>query len=172
MFWIPKYLDQERGITLDRIGKLTWIPFFSLGVFNIVGGGVSDRMVKSGMAVNKVRKIVMSVAAALTPFSILAAYASNAETAIAFMSLLMLAHGFWNYVTVISDLFGARSVSTVMGFTGAIGGIGGYLATLVTGPVVEHFSFLPIWIASGCMYPLGLAVLFLTIGHIRGLDLP
>jgi ACS family hexuronate transporter-like MFS transporter len=107
----------------------------------------------------------MSAAAALTPFSVLAAYATSAEMAIAFMSLLMLAHGFWitNYVTLISESFTSRSVSTVMGFAGAIGGIGGYLATLITGPVVDQFSFLPIWIASGCMYPAALAVLFFTV---------
>ena len=175
MFWIPLYLSQERNVSLQRIGEeLVWIPFLALGVSNIAGGWVSDRLIKSGMSVNTSRKSIMSAAAILTIFSTLAAYAPNAETAIAFMSLLMLAHGFWitNYVTIISEIFDSNSVATVMGLAGTIGAIGGMLANLVIGPVSDYFSFLPIWIASGIMYPLALVVLFLTIGPIRRIELP
>ncbi len=175
MFWIPLYLSQERNVSLQRIGKeLVWIPFLALGVSNLAGGWVSDRLIKSGMSVNTVRKSIMTIAAILTMFSTLAAYAANAEIAIAFMSLLMMAHGFWitNYVTIISEIFDSNSVATVMGLAGTIGAIGGVLANLVIGPVSDYFSFLPVWIASGIMYPLALVVLFLTIGPIRRVEFP
>ena len=90
------------------------------------------------------------------------------------MSLLMFAHGFWitNYVTIITEIFDSNSVATVMGLAGTIGAIGGILANLIIGPVTDYFSFLPIWIASGIMYPLALVVLFITIGPIRRIELP
>jgi ACS family hexuronate transporter-like MFS transporter len=173
MFWIPQYLNQERGLSLQRIGELTWIPFLFLGISNFVGGWISDRLVKSGVSVNTARKTIMAIAALITPFSVLAAYVSSAEMAVAFMSILMLAHGFWitNYVTVISDLFGANSVSTVMGLSGAFGGLGGILGNQIIGVVTGQFSYLPIWIASGCMYPLGLVILFFVVGPIRGIGI-
>ena len=32
MFWIPQYLHQERGASLEEIGRLAWIPFLTLGI--------------------------------------------------------------------------------------------------------------------------------------------
>ena len=74
MFWIPKYLAQERGLSLAEIGRLTWIPFLALGVSNILGGWVSDRLISAGIPASKARKLVMAAAAGLTVSSSLAAY--------------------------------------------------------------------------------------------------
>src|SRR5690606_7366257 len=35
MFWAPKYLSAERGVSYETIGSLFWIPFLTLGVSNI-----------------------------------------------------------------------------------------------------------------------------------------
>jgi ACS family hexuronate transporter-like MFS transporter len=165
MFWIPKYLHQERGLSLEMIGALTWIPFFALGVSNILGGLASDRLIAAGVPVSVARKGIMTVAALLTISSGLAAFASNAYTAIAMMSLLMFAHGFWitNYVTIIGDLFPKHRVATVMGIAGMVGTIGGMGANTAIGFIVDRFSFLPVWIASGCLYPLALIVILILV---------
>jgi ACS family hexuronate transporter-like MFS transporter len=171
MFWIPKYLAQERGLSLEEIGRLTWIPFLALGVSNILGGWVSDRLISAGLPSGKARKLVMAVAAGLTVSSSMAAYAGSAAAAVAIMSLLMFAHGFWitNYVTVISEICGKNSVATVMGLAGMVGTVGGMLANTTIGWMADHYSFLPIWIASGCLYPAALVVLLLTVQSPRRL---
>jgi ACS family hexuronate transporter-like MFS transporter len=169
MFWIPKYLAQERGLSLAEIGRLTWIPFLALGVSNILGGWVSDRLISAGIPASKARKLVMAAAAGLTVSSSLAAYPGSAGTAVAIMSLLMFAHGFWitNYVTVITEICDKNSVATVMGLSGMAGTVGGMLANTSIGWIADRYSFLPIWIASGCMYPLALVVLLLTVRSER-----
>jgi ACS family hexuronate transporter-like MFS transporter len=165
MFWIPKYLDQERGLSLAEIGNLTWIPFFALGIANIVGGWTSDQLIAAGLPSSKARKLVMAAAALLTVSSSMAGYAGSAAAAVAMMTLLMFAHGFWitNYVTVISESFPKNSVATVMGLAGMVGAVGGMLANTIIGFVVDHFTYLPIWIASGCMYPMAFVVLLATV---------
>lgn len=165
MFWIPKYLNQERGLSLDQIGRLTWIPFLALGVSNIVGGALSDTLIALGVPSLKARKLVMAAAALLTISSSMAASAGSVGAAIAIMSLLMFAHGFWitNYVTVISEVFDRRAVATVMGLTGMVGTVGGMTANTMIGFVADRFSFLPVWIASGCLYPAALVVLLATV---------
>lgn len=165
MFWIPKYLNQERGLSLSEIGNLAGIPFLALGVSNILGGWLSDKLIAAGMPSGTARKLVMGAAAALTVSSSLAAFASSAGAAVAMMSVLMFAHGFWitNYVTVISETFDKSSVATVMGIAGMVGAIGGMAANTVIGAVADRFSFLPIWIASGCLYPLAFAVLLMSL---------
>ncbi|MFO7933439.1 MAG: MFS transporter [Bacteroidales bacterium] len=168
MFWIPKYLSAERGVSFERIGELFWIPFFALGISNIIGGGVSDRLIKSGLSVSRARKTVMGLAAAVTMVAPLTVVVSTAESAILFMALIMFAHGFWitNYITVISELYGTNATSTVVGMSGSAGAIAGLLVNPLIGKVVENFSYLPMWVASGIMYPLGFIILVLTIKKI------
>ena len=173
MFWIPKYLSEERGVSFERIGELFWIPFFALGISNIIGGGVSDRLIKSGLSVNRARKTVMGLAAGLTMVAPLTVVASTAETAILFMSLIMFAHGFWitNYITITSELFGKDATSTVVGMCGTAGAVAGLLINPLIGKIVESYSYLPLWITSGMLYPAGFIVLLLTVRKIQPLAL-
>ncbi|MCK4967371.1 MFS transporter, partial [bacterium] len=138
-----------------------------------LGGWLSDKFIKMGISVNKARKSIMTAAAILTIFSMFAAYAPTVGIAIAFMSLLMFAHGFFitNYVTIISEIFPRGAVGTVMGLGGTLGAVGGILANPLIGYITDTFSFMPIWIASGIMYPLAIVVLYVMIGPIRKLQI-
>ncbi len=172
MFWIPKYLSEERNVSFERIGALFWIPFFALGVSNIFGGWFSDRLIKSGITVDRARKSVMGLAAALTMVAPLTAIVSDVETAIMIISLIMFAHGFWitNYITIISELFGKKYTSTVVGMSGSAGAISGLVLNPVIGKVIENFSYFPIWVIAGIMYPVGFIILLIFIRKIRPLD--
>jgi len=173
MFWIPKYLSQERDVSFERIGELFWIPFLALGISNIAGGWLSDRLIRAGIPVDRARKSVMGLAAALTMVAPLTVIASSAEIAIMFISLILFAHGFWitNYITITSELFGRHATSTVVGISGSAGAVAGLLLNPLIGRIVENYSYLPMWIASGIMYPLGFLILMITIRKIRPLDL-
>jgi ACS family hexuronate transporter-like MFS transporter len=155
MFWIPQYLSQERGLSLTQIGNLTWIPFFALGVTNIAAGRVSDVLVKRGWEPRRARLAMMLFAALLTPASWLASLAGTAGVAIMLMSVLMFAHGIWiaNFITLIGDTVSSDEVGTAVGLTGTAGGIAGMLSSLAVGPVVDHFSFTPVFTASALLYP-------------------
>ncbi len=172
MFWIPQYLSQTRHISLAAIGNLTWIPFMTLGVSTIVGGWASDHLVRLGWTINAARKTMLGLGASLTPFSILCVFVSGPGLAIALMSVLMFAHGFWisNYMTVIGDLFPIRAVGSVAGVSGSAGGVGGILSSLIVGVVAQYGSYSPLFVACGLLYPIGFAVMLLTIPKIRPLE--
>jgi ACS family hexuronate transporter-like MFS transporter len=172
MFWIPQYLSQTRHVSLAAIGNLTWIPFMTLGVSTIVGGWASDHLVRLGWTINAARRTMLGLGAALTPFSILCVFVSGPGLAIALMSVLMFAHGFWisNYMTVIGDLFPIRAVGSVAGVSGSAGGVGGILSSLIVGIVAQHGSYSPLFMACGLLYPVGFAVILLTIPKIRPLE--
>jgi ACS family hexuronate transporter-like MFS transporter len=167
MFWIPKYLNTERGLSLETIGALTWIPFFALGVSNILGGFVSDKLLAAGFSSSFARKGVMGLAALLTVSSSAAAFSSSPATAITMMSLQMFAHGFWitNYVTIISDIFPKNRVATVMGITGLVGTIGGMFANTGIGFIADNFSYFSVWIVSGLLYPAAFISILLLVRY-------
>ena len=77
MFWIPQFLSEAKHVPLATIGRLTWIPFLTLGMSQLAGGWVSDQLVKRGVAVGTARKTVMGLAALLTPFSIFSLLAAR-----------------------------------------------------------------------------------------------
>jgi MFS transporter, ACS family, hexuronate transporter len=165
MFWIPQYLHQERGASLQEIGRLTWIPFFTLAISSLIGGAVSDALVRRGWPIGAARKTIMAAAAALTPVSILALYATDSFWAVVLLGVLMFAHGFWmtNYMTLIGDLFSSGSVGTVVGLTGTAGGLGGFLSGVLLGRFVDTYSFAPAFVLAGLLYPVGLLVILTTV---------
>lgn len=169
MFWIPKYLSTERGLTYEAIGNLFWIPFLALGISNILGGWLSDRLInRHQYSINKSRKTVMGAAAILTMVAPMIAFVSSVEVAIFLMSLIMFAHGFWitNYITSILDVFGSRATSTVVGISGTFGALSALLVNPLIGKVVASAGYTPLWILSGLMYPLGFIILLSFIPNI------
>jgi len=167
MFWIPKYLSEERGLSITEIGALTWIPFLVLGLTNVAAGRVSDLLVARGWPVRRSRLTLMLFAALLTPASWLAALAGTAALAIALMSVLMFAHGIWiaNFITLIGDTVAPEETGTAVGLTGTSGGVAGMLSSLVVGPVADHFSFTPVFLASALLYPAAWLVLVARRGQ-------
>jgi ACS family hexuronate transporter-like MFS transporter len=88
------------------------------------------------------------------------------------MSLLMLAHGFWitNYITAISDIFGQYATSTVVGLSGTAGAISGMIINPVIGWVAQNYSYGPLWLISGIMYPLAFVALVVFIPKITSFE--
>ena len=165
MFWIPQFLHQERGLSIESIGALTWIPFLALGISNMIGGYFSDRLVRRGFRPSAARKGVMVLAAVATMSSGVAAFSPSPSFAIAMMSILLFAHGFWitNYVALIGDRFAPAQVGRVMGITGMVGTVGGMFANTGIGFIADHFGFFSVWLISGILYPLAAAAVLLLV---------
>src|SRR5690606_29011807 len=173
MFWISKYLGEARGVSYERIGELFWVPFLALGISNIMGGWFSDRLSLRTGSMSKARKIVMGVAAALTMLLPLTEWVSSVELAVGFMCLYMFAHGLWitNYITAISDVFGAVGTSTVVGLSGTAGAVSGLLLNPMIGKIIENFSYTPLWIACGLLYPIAFAGFIVLIPRLAPIEL-
>ncbi|MGV3556607.1 MFS transporter [Larkinella arboricola] len=171
MFWIPKYLSSVRGVSFEEIGNLFWIPFLALGISNVIGGWFSGKLIAGGFSINKARKTVMGIAALLTLAAPAIEWVSSVGVAVGLMAVFMFAHGFWitNYITAISDMFGQKATSTVVGLSGTAGAVSGLLLNPLMGVVIEQYSYRPLWVASGLLYPLAFALLIWLIPRIKPL---
>ncbi|SFD30679.1 MFS transporter [Spirosoma endophyticum] len=173
MFWIPKYLSSVRNVSFDQIGKLFWIPFLALGIANVLGGWFSGKLITHNFSVNRARKTVMGIAALLTLAAPAIEWVSSVHVAVALMSVFMFAHGFWitNYITSISDMFGQKATSTVVGLSGTAGAVSGLLLNPLMGIIIQNYSYRPLWVASGLLYPLAFGLLIWLIPTIKALNL-
>ena len=169
MFWIPKYLNEVRLIDINSIGNLFWIPFLALGVSNMFGGFVSDRMFQKTGNINSSRKTIMGIAAVLTAPALFVQIAPNVEWVIFIISIAFFAHGLWitNYITSISDIFGNRITSTIIGFSGSAGALSSLILNPVIGLIITKFSYNPIWIYAGAMYSIAFVVFVIFIPKIK-----
>ena len=172
MFWVPKYLNEERNVSFERIGELFWIPFLALGLSNITGGWFSDRLLAANFTVNKARKTVMGIAAAMTLTVPFITTVSTPEIAVALMALFMFAHGFWitNYITAIADIFGNQGTATVVGLSGTAGTLSSLLINPMIGLIVQQYSYSPLWIVAGFLYPVAFVLLLIFIPRITSLS--
>ena len=169
MFWVPKYLNEERHVSFERIGELFWIPFLALGISNISGGWFSDKLIQANFTVNKARKTVMGIAAALTLSVPFITSVSTAEIAVGLMALFMFAHGFWitNYITSIADMFGNRGTATVVGLSGTAGTLSSLLINPLIGFIVANYSYSPLWMVAGFLYPLAFILFLIFVPKIK-----
>jgi ACS family hexuronate transporter-like MFS transporter len=162
MFWIPKYLNETRGMVIAEIGRLFWIPFLALGISNMLGGWISDTILLKTSNLNLARKSVMGLAAVLMLPVVLVKVAPSSEMVILILSVAFFAHGLWitNYITSIGDIFGRKVTSTVVGFSGTAGAVSAFVINPVIGIIISRFSYNPMWLYAGLMY------LVVFIGYI------
>jgi ACS family hexuronate transporter-like MFS transporter len=162
IFWLPEYLRKERGFDLAMVGKYAWVPFIFGDVGYMLGGWLSGRLMRAGWTLPRARKFVMLMGACCMPVAIAAPLVPTAGFAIAATCFLTFGHAFWvaNIQTLPSDLFKGGQIGTVMGFSGMGGAVGGMLANLGTGYVVQNFSYAPVFLAAGLMHPLSAIIVY------------
>jgi ACS family hexuronate transporter-like MFS transporter len=154
LFWLPKYLVEQRGFTMGEIGLLAWLPYLSADVGSISGGMFSGWLVKRGWLPLAARKAGMWPFALIMPISAFIPYAST-TVALAIISLVTFAHMAWktNQVTATNDIYPVHVVGSVSGITAFGNGLGGAVFTWITGQMVQHFSYTAIFIIMGFLHP-------------------
>jgi ACS family hexuronate transporter-like MFS transporter len=166
IFWLPAYLEKERGFDLAMVGNSTWKPYVYGGAPGyIIGGLLAGWFLRNGWSLGKSRKMAMTIGAAFLPAAILAPFAPSSGLAIAAMCLVVFGHAVWiaNLMTLPADMFPPGAVAMAAGVSGMGGAIGGALANWYTGSIVGHFSYMPIFICAGLLHPLAVMLVWLLL---------
>ncbi len=91
MFWLPAYLEKERGFSLKMIGNLVWIhPGRWRDRLHFRRLCCSGQLMRRDGKLGRSRKMAMSLGAALLPMAIFAPLAPTAGLAIAAMCVVVL----------------------------------------------------------------------------------
>jgi len=164
IFWFPEYLKNARHFDMAAIGAYAWIPFLVAGSGNILGGMLSGYLVKRGMPVTRARKVSITFFAALMLAAIPAVLAGSAAVSIGFVSLAMTGYtgSLASMLALPADVFEKSAVASVFGLASMGSGFGGMVFTLITGWVVEHYSYTPVFFGFGIM-PLISATILWTL---------
>jgi ACS family hexuronate transporter-like MFS transporter len=166
-FWIPKYLQQERGFTLADVGAYAWIPFVALAIGNVAGGAIPRALVAKGWTVNRARKTTMLVTSLAMPVCyFLLPTVDSATAALFLLTIAMFGHAAWGNITLPAEVFPTRAIGTVTGLGGAFGGLAGVLTQLAIGRTVQAESFTPIFVTCGVIYLIAFALVSWLVGEL------
>jgi ACS family hexuronate transporter-like MFS transporter len=161
-YWIPNYLFHERHVSMSGIGFVAWIPFVLGDVGGVAGGWSANLLQRRGLQIYSVRKITMILSALVCVASLFVPMAKGLLAAYLLIGLAMMADNFLsaNMFGAITDLFPENEVGRVTGFTGLSAGLSGLLFPLLTGYLVDHVSYTPVFLLIGVMPIFGAAALF------------
>jgi MFS transporter, ACS family, hexuronate transporter len=161
-YWIPSYLFSARHLSMTQIGFLGWIPFLLGDIGGVAGGWSAGWLQGRGMSNYNVRQWTMYLSSILCVASLLVPLASSMVSAFLLIGLAMLADNFLsaNMFGSMTDLFGERELGRVTGFTGVAGGLSGLLFPLLTGVLVDKFSYGPVFFLVALMPLAGTGALF------------
>lgn len=167
-FWLPQYLRETRGFSVALIGMIAWIPFLAADIGGLSGGAISDWLVRRGLTPAQARRRMMTVAACLTPATLIAVRAQADWLAITAIGVVLAAHSCWtaNLQTSITESFPAHQTGSAIGLSGVGSSLGGIAATLATGLIVGQYGYIPVFTALAFVHGLAL-LLFRTPPSLR-----
>ncbi len=163
LFWLPKYLAAEFDVRGTAVIPYLTAVYVAADVGCLGAGWLSSVLLKRGLSVNAARKGTMVILACImTPSVIVAGTLDDPWLAIALIAVACGAHQAWSTMvfTIATDLFPSRMVGSVAGFGGFVAGMVSIVAAESIGRVLDADAtlYLPIFVAAGLLYPLGLGV--------------
>ncbi|MEQ4574456.1 MAG: MFS transporter [Gammaproteobacteria bacterium] len=161
LFWLPKFLHAEYGLSLLGLGLPLVAIFLLADVGSIAGGWLAGRFIKRGWSVNRARKGAMLVCALCVVPIVFAARADDLWVAVLLIGLATAGHQGWsaNVFTLTSDMFPRHAVASVVGIGGFAGAVGGMMIATFTGFLLETTgSYVPVFLMAGSAYLLALLV--------------
>jgi ACS family hexuronate transporter-like MFS transporter len=167
--WLPEYLSSARGLSLAELGRIVWIPYLFGGLGNLFSGYAAGQLQKRGSSVDLSRRLPLftgALAVAAANFTVY--FAPSLPRAVALLAIAnfganMIEPSFIGY---FGDLFPQHVVGRVTALTGVGDNLMSMLLMLSTGIVLDHSSYLPIFVMAGILPLLMIATVVFLIGKV------
>jgi ACS family hexuronate transporter-like MFS transporter len=174
LFWLPKFLNHNYGITLATIGPPMITIYLIADIGSVSWGWFSSFLVKKNWNVNHARKLTMLICALCVIPIITVSQMNNIYIAIGLISLAAASHmGFVaNVYTIISDVYPQKAVGSVTGLSTMSAVVGGLVFTTAIGFILQVTgSYFLIFMIAGFTYFIAWIVLMIGIPHIQSIEI-
>ena len=169
IFWFPEYLKRARHFSMASIGKYAWIPFGVAGLGNHFGGMGFRLDAAAWMSLNIARKGGVTLFAVLMTSAIPGSSGAGRSYFHCFSVILPC----WVTPDVVpscwripADVFPKNLVGSIFGLASMGAGLGGMIFALLTGWVLDHYSYVPVFVGFGVLPLVSAGVLWTLLGPI------
>jgi ACS family hexuronate transporter-like MFS transporter len=160
-FWLPKYLQNVRGLDQKGIANM-WIIFAAATVGFTLGGFLSGRLIRRGLAPPAARLWIMLSSACLVPL-IAVIPASPTVVGVIVISVIVAyaATAFLSNVTsLIVDIIPHHILGTAFGVIACGSALGGFFMNKLVAWLLDHHSYDACFYTMGLLHPLALLLLW------------
>jgi ACS family glucarate transporter-like MFS transporter len=171
--WFPVYLAQARHMSLIKVGFAAALPALCGGTGGILGGVLSDRLLRAGHSLTLARKMPIIAGMLLSVIMIGSNYTSSQVVMQVLMSVSFFGKGFGSLGwTVVSD----TSPQGMVGLNGALFNLIGNLAGITTPIIIGYLvkttgSFDDVLIFVGMTALLAVVCYGPIVGEIKRLEI-
>ena len=171
--WFPIYLSQGRHMPIVEVGFLAALPALCGSAGGILGGVVSDKLLRSGRTLSFARKTPIVVGMSLSMTMVACNYVNTQAAVMALMSLAFFGKGFgalgW---TVISDTSPKGLIGLNGGLFNLIGNMAGVTTPIIIGYLVKRTgSFQDALIFVGMTALFAIIAYLPIVGEIKRLEM-
>ena len=155
-YWQTAFLQERVGLSLARVGQLTWIPPLVYVVVALGLSAFSDRLISRGWTAPKARLVLILCATALAPAAFLLPFAHSEPVAILLITLTWIMCATWLNMSSIfmGALVPRKALASAIGFMSALGGATSIFFNSVVGTIIDHFGYDVPFFVGACLHPL------------------
>lgn len=167
--WLPLYLRTGRGMSFLAVGFFASVPNLIGMSGNVVGGLLTDRLVKGTGSVDRGRKIAFTCAFTLGALSMTMPFVRNDYLAVVLMGLALFGNQWVSatYIGTVGDVVPQQIAGRVNGIAGLGDNGAALLAVLYTGVIVDRYGWTPVFVGAGVLPFLAMASVFLVLRRIE-----
>jgi MFS transporter, ACS family, D-galactonate transporter len=139
MTWMPKYLADQRGLSLASSSIYSGLTFLGMAVVAILAGYAADRLIAAGRDPVKVRKSFAIAGLLLASTELIGAFSTSLPVALTFAVLSLSGLGLMtaNYWALTQTLIPGGSVGRIVGLQNFVANVPGIAAPILTGWLVQ-----------------------------------
>lgn len=138
--WLPLYLVKARGFSVAEMAGIGGLIYVVYAASTVLTGWLTDRWIRAGASVNRVRKTAAVACHVVVATSMLCCAVGDATTSV--VSLFVAGAGFGlnqaGIFAIAQTLAGPSAGGKWMGVQNCIGNLAGIVAPVITGMVVDR----------------------------------
>ena len=171
--WFPTYLATERGMDWIKSGVYVVLPYIAASVGVLLGGYLSDQLLRKTGSANIARKLPIVSGLLLASTIIAANYVDDNVAVIAIMSVAFFGQGMVNLGwTLISDVAPRQFIGLTGGVFNLCANLAGIVTPIVVGVIVgQTGSFYGALAFIGVLALVGAAAYVFVVGDVRRIEL-
>ncbi len=169
--WIPIYLIDNFGFNVKELGLYAWVPYVGAMFGAWFGGLLAQNLLGKGWTVNKTRKVVITLGAAImVPALLSMSVASTPILAVLIMAVILFGFqtSIGNVQTLPSDLYSAKAVGSLAGYAGTAAKLAAAGLVWIV-PRITTESYMPAFIIGVALAVLAVLSIFILIPKIEPL---
>lgn len=160
-YWQTAFLQERVGLSLARVGQLTWIPPLCYMGAALAFSAFSDRLIARGWPAPRARVVLLLGATALAPAAFLLPTVQSEAMAMVLVTLVWVMCATW--LNMSSVFMGAlvprHSLASSIGIMSALGGVTSIAFNAVVGTIIDRFGYEVPFYVGACLHPVAAVLL-------------